>query len=126
QKNIKYTYGVKQADRDLIVPQLRSILDNKFPKIILKTDIKSFYETIDRGLLLKKLNENSVLSLTTRKVIARLLESYEEESGAALGVPRGVGVSAYLAELYMQDFDSAIKSLPNLIYYARYVDDIVI
>lgn len=126
QKNIKYTYGVKQADRDLIVPQLRSVLDNKFPKIILKTDIKSFYETIDRELLLKKLNESPILSLTTRKVIARLLESYEKESGAALGIPRGVGVSAYLSELYMKNFDAEMESLPNLIYYARYVDDIVI
>lgn len=126
QKNIKYTYGVKQADRDLIVPQLRSVLDNSFPKIILKTDIKSFYETIDRGVLLKKLNERPVLSLTTRKVIARLLESYKKESGATLGIPRGVGVSAYLSELYMKNFDSEIESLPNLIYYARYVDDIVV
>lgn len=126
QKNIKYTYGVKQADRDLIVPQLRSVLDNKFPKIILKTDIKSFYETIDRELLLKKLNKSPILSLTTRKVIARLLESYKEESGADLGIPRGVGVSAYLAELYMQNFDAEIESFPNLIFYARYVDDIVI
>ena len=126
QKNIKYTYGVKQADRDLIVPQLRSVLDNKFPKIILKTDIKSFYETIDRELLLKKLNESPILSLTTRKIIARLLESYEQESGAELGIPRGVGVSAYLSELYMKSFDAEIESLTNLIYYARYVDDIVI
>ncbi|UYO75024.1 RNA-directed DNA polymerase [Halomonas qinghailakensis] len=126
QKNIKYTYGVKQADRDLIVPQLRSVLDNKFPKVILKTDIKSFYETINRRLLLEKLNESPILSLTTRKLIARILKSYEEESGEALGIPRGVGVSAYLSELYMQDFDSEIESLPNMIYYARYVDDIII
>lgn len=126
QKNIKYTYGVKQADRDLIVPQLRSVLANKFPKIIIKTDIKSFYETIDRELLLKKLNKSPILSLTTRKIIARLLESYEEQSGASLGIPRGVGVSAYLAELYMKDFDAEVEKLPSLIYYARYVDDIVI
>ncbi|MFS6536536.1 antiviral reverse transcriptase Drt3a [Idiomarina loihiensis] len=126
QKNIKYTYGVKQADRDLIVPQLRSVLDNKFPKIIIKTDIKSFYETIDRELLQKKLNESPILSLTTRKVIARLLKSYDKASGVALGIPRGVGVSAYLSELYMKNFDSEMEKLPNLIYYARYVDDIVI
>ncbi|MEE1673709.1 RNA-directed DNA polymerase [Agarivorans aestuarii] len=126
QKNIKYTYGVKQADRDLIVPQLRAVLDNKFPKMIVKTDIKSFYENINREILLKKLNESPILSLTTRKVIARLLESYGVESGEDLGVPRGIGVSAYLSELYMKSFDSEMASLPNLVYYARYVDDIVV
>ncbi|MBC7009901.1 RNA-directed DNA polymerase [Pseudoalteromonas sp. BZK2] len=126
QRNIKYIYGVKQADRDLIIPQLKSVLDDQFPKIIIKTDIKSFYESIDREMLLKKLNESPLLSLTTRKLIARLLKSYEKASGSKSGIPRGVGVSAYLSELYMKRFDTVIESLPNLIYYSRYVDDIVI
>lgn len=126
QKNIKYTYRVKQADRDLIVPQLRSVLADNFPKIIIKTDIRSFYEKIDRALLLRKLNESPILSLTTRKIIAKLLGSYDKETGLTLGIPRGIGVSAYLSELYMKDFDSEVQKLPNLIYYARYVDDIVI
>ncbi len=126
QRNIKYTYGVKQADRDLIIPQLRSVLDDSFPKIIIKTDIKSFYESINRDVLLKKLNESPILSLTTRKLIARLFKSYESVSGATQGIPRGVGVSAYLSELYLKKFDLEMESLPNLIYYARYVDDIVL
>ena len=46
------------------------------------------------------------------------------ESGS--GVPRGFGVSAYLSELYMREIDNEIKALPDVIYYARYVDDIVI
>jgi hypothetical protein len=37
-----------------------------------------------------------------------------------------VGVSAYLAELYMKDIDKEIQALPNLVYYARYVDDIIV
>lgn len=126
QKNIKYTYSVKQADRDLIVPQLRSILQDDFPKFILKTDIESFYETIDRDLLITKLNENPILSLSTRKLIARLLREYEKISGCNKGIPRGIGISAYLSELYLKEFDQKVKNLDNLIYYARYVDDIVV
>ena len=34
-------------------------------------------------------------------------------------------MSAYLAELYMRNIDSEIMALPDLIYYARYVDDII-
>ena len=126
QKNIKYTYSVKQADRDLIVPQLRSILQDDFPKFVIKTDIESFYETIDRDLLIAKLNENPILSLSTRKLIARLLREYEKISGHKKGIPRGVGISAYLSELYLKEFDQKIENLDNLIYYARYVDDIVV
>jgi hypothetical protein len=126
QKNIKYTYSVKQADRDLIVPQLRSILQDDFPKFVIKTDIESFYETIDRDLLIAKLNENPILSLSTRKLIARLLREYEKVSGHDKGIPRGIGISAYLSELYLKEFDKKVENLDNLIYYARYVDDIVV
>jgi len=42
------------------------------------------------------------------------------------GLPRGIGVSAYLAELYMRDIDKEISSLKDVTYYARYVDDIII
>ena len=42
------------------------------------------------------------------------------------GIPRGIGISAYLSELYMRDIDIKIKSLEDVIYYARYVDDIIV
>jgi hypothetical protein len=38
----------------------------------------------------------------------------------------GIGVSAYLSEIYMLDIDEQIKDIPDVIYYARYVDDIVV
>jgi hypothetical protein len=126
QRNIKYTYKVKQNDRDLIIPQLRSCLSNKFPVHIIRTDIKSFYESIEPSILLKKLNENAMLSLSSRKIIAKLLRSYKTSSGSDKGIPRGVGISAYLSELYLKEFDSKLRNLNNLVYYARYVDDIVL
>jgi hypothetical protein len=126
QRNIKYTYKVKQNDRDLIIPQLSSCLNNKFPVHIIRTDIKSFYESIDPSILLKKLNENAILSLSSRKIIAKLLRSYKASSSSDTGIPRGVGISAYLSELYLKEFDSKLRNLDNLVYYARYVDDIVL
>lgn len=43
-----------------------------------------------------------------------------------MGIPRGIGFSAYLSELYLRDFDNKIKSIENVTYYSRYVDDIII
>jgi hypothetical protein len=126
QRNIKRTYSVKQADRDIIVPQLISILKDKVPKLVMKADIEAFYESIDRDLLVEKLNEKPVLSLSTRKLITKMLRNYESLSGEERGIPRGIGVSAYLSELYLKTFDEEVKRIDNLIYYARYVDDIVI
>ena len=42
------------------------------------------------------------------------------------GVPRGIGISSYLSELYMRDLDKKLSSRKEIIYYARYVDDIFI
>ncbi|WP_031221147.1 antiviral reverse transcriptase Drt3a, partial [Asticcacaulis benevestitus] len=43
-----------------------------------------------------------------------------------VGVPRGIGISAYLCEIYMRSFDEQIKAMPHVLFYARYVDDIII
>jgi len=126
QQNINSTYHVKQNDRDLIISQLKSILSDSLPKHIIRTDIKSFYESIPCDEILSKLRKDALLTNTTRRIISNLFTQYKKLSSSNIGLPRGVGISAYLAELYMRDFDAAIQRDENLIYYARYVDDIII
>ena len=84
-----------------------------------------FFESIHHEDLLRRINADSLLTLPTRKVLWQILKQYVNLSGSPKGVPRGVGISAYLAELYMRDFDIAIRDHAEVIYYARYVDDIV-
>ena len=126
QKNIQYSFKVKQADRNEIISQVVNMLDNGFPKYIIRTDIKSFYESIPHDELKKVISRNHILSQLSKKVINEILRQYQSITGHAKGIPRGIGISAYLAELYMRDFDNDIKNLKNLTYYARYVDDIII
>lgn len=125
QRNIHRIYGVKQANRHDLVCQLRDVLDNKFPFELVRTDISSFYESIDRKKLTDKLDQNQLLSARSKKYIKQILNSYGEISGATAGVPRGVGISAYLAELYLRPVDDAIRTTPGLVLYCRFVDDIV-
>lgn len=126
QENIKKTYKVKQSDRDAIISQLIAILGDPFPKHIIRTDISSFYESIDRNKLQNKIDSKPQLSLASRKIIKKILMDYKSLTGSTKGIPRGIGISAYLAELYMKETDEKIKSLPNTIYYTRYVDDIIV
>src|SRR5690554_5100620 len=126
QENIKKTYKVKQSDRDAIISQLIAILGDPFPKHIIRTDISSFYESIDRTKLQNKIDSKPQLSLASRKLIKKVLMDYKSLTGSTKGIPRGIGISAYLAELYMKETDEKIKSLPNVIYYTRYVDDIIV
>lgn len=131
QTNINKTFKVIQADRNLIIKQLFNVISDGFPKIIIKTDIKSFYESIPHHKLFEKIEDNTLLSPFSKKLIKKLFYEFESKKDTAViepkkGIPRGVGLSAYLSELYMRDIDSEIKSIKDIIYYARYVDDIII
>jgi len=125
QRNIHRIYGVKQANRHDLVCQLRDMLGGKFPLELVRTDISSFYESIDRQRLVEKLDRDQLLSPASKKYIKQVLNSYGDISSTTVGVPRGVGISAYLAELYLRPVDKAIRAIPGLILYCRFVDDIV-
>lgn len=129
-KQIQYSfrklYKVKQSNRYDIVRQLTNVLDNDFPKYIIRTDIYSFYESIPRAAVLAKINKDPLLTHLTKKIIRHILTEYGRMSGKDQGIPRGVGISAYLAELHMRSFDEAIRRHQEVVYYARYVDDIVV
>lgn len=130
QDNIIKTYNVKQSSRYAILSELLNLLEDNFPKYVIRTDIKGFYESIPQKKLLDKINNDYLLSIKTKKFISQIFTSYNNLTGqtnpeTAKGVPRGVGVSAYLSELFMRSIDNKIRELDDLVYYARYVDDII-
>ena len=125
QRNLFQLYGVKQADRHNLVCQVRDTLVGGFPYDLVRTDISTFYEAIDRKQLLELLDQDQLLSTASRKFLRQVLDSYGIITGSALGIPRGVGVSAYLAELYLRPVDKMIRKLPGLVMCGRYVDDII-
>ena len=135
QRNIYKTFNVKQSNRKSIISQLILSLDDNFPKVIIRTDFKSFYESIPHKQLIARIEENSLLSSLSKTIIKDILNQYwkilitdgvKSKDDERVGVPRGLGISAYLSELYLSDFDKIVSSLPNVTFYARYVDDIII
>jgi hypothetical protein len=125
QINIHRIYGVKQANRNDLVCQLRDTIITKFPFEIVRTDISSFYESINRKRLYDKIDQDHLLSPSSKKYVKQVLESYGSISGMTTGIPRGVGISAYLAELYLRPVDKAIRAIPGLVLYCRFVDDVI-
>lgn len=126
QSNIKKAYKISLLGRHQIISCVRNILEDEFPKIVVRTDIESFYESIPhQGLFLLIENDNK-LSLRTKKYIINVIEQFATLANCDKGIPRGIGFSAYLAEIYLISIDNEIKSLPDIIYYARYVDDIIV
>jgi hypothetical protein len=133
QYNIFRTFKVKQANRYQIIKQVKILLQDKFPKFIIRTDIRSFYENVPQYELLKLIENNSLLSPKSVSLIKNLLYNYNfltnqlgVKEKLRKGIPRGVGVSPFLAELYMRKIDEEIKNIESVTFYGRYVDDIII
>jgi len=128
QYNFKKLYKIKQSNRFEIVNQLNNLLSDNFPKYIIKTDIKSFYESIPNDIIISKLQQDNLLSPKSKDLVVKIIKKFKDIANIAdtKGIPRGIGISAYLAEYYMRKVDDKIKNLTDIIYYARYVDDIII
>lgn len=131
QYNINKTFKVKQANRHAILSDVKAFLHTMMPLHIIRTDISSFYESIPQTALLEKVEGNTLLSHRSKTFIRTILKLYDEckdemRVAKGVGVPRGVGISPLLSEIYVRDIDSSIKSFIGTQFYARYVDDIFV
>lgn len=127
--NMKRTFKIEMPGRHQIMTSIKPLLNMQMPIFIICTDINSFYESIPQDRLLNKVYDNSLLSFKSKSFVKQIFQAYESVKDinltpAGVGVPRGIGISAMLSEVYMQDIDQKIRSRVEVIYYARYVDDI--
>jgi hypothetical protein len=131
QYNIFKTFKVKQSNRFDIVKQLRILLEDGFPKYLVRIDLKGFYESIPQNILFERIEENQLLNFQSKKLLKQSIYNYGKMKDLILyneghGVPRGIGVSSYLSELFMREIDNRLKTIKDLVYYGRYVDDVVL
>lgn len=125
QRNVHRLYKVKQSNRHDLACQIRDTVGTGYPFELVRTDVSNFYESIDRDALYAKLDGDQLLSSSSKRFIRQIFVSYQTLSGSPKGIPRGVGISAYLAELFLRPLDCAVTAMPGIVLYCRYVDDIV-
>lgn len=123
-RNIKRIYKVSQANRNSIVSQILTLLKEDIPLWVIRLDIRHFYESIDRKLLIERLVSKARLNIQSIKLL-QLIDRYLTSCNAN-GLPRGLAISSALSEEYMRYFDLAVKRMVGVYYYARFVDDIII
>ncbi len=129
QYNMKRTFKVEMANRHTIMSSLKKLLNMKMPIYIIRTDVSGFFESIPQNRMLTKINENTLLSYKSKAFIKGIIQEYEVIKDTTLvdsgkGIPRGIGISSMLSEIYMKDIDNSIRNRKEVIYYVRYVDDI--
>ncbi|RYF44587.1 MAG: hypothetical protein EOO38_17600 [Cytophagaceae bacterium] len=103
--------GVKQADRTTTVKRMSKLLAEGAAHRVYKFDVQSFYESIDLSHTWDYIDN---LPETDRQT-SRLLRSFVDFCGDKdiLGVPRGLAISAVLAEMALRQFDAQLRSLSN-------------
>lgn len=122
--NIKRIYKDEQANRKFIIHQVKTLLSETAPFWIIKTDIKAFYESIDRDRIFRKLKNDAMLSYYSIFLLRKIFENQNIANHS--GLPRGLNISSSLSEIYMRNFDRTIQRHKDVYYYARFVDDIIV
>lgn len=124
--NIRRAFNVRPANRNLIVEQIVRTLQDGTPKLIARTDLRQFYESIPHRALIQFLTDSGRLSATTRRLVRQLLDEYSAATGKSNGLPRGLALSATLAEAFLTPLDRDLAKMEGVLLHARYVDDILL
>ena len=114
QRTLRGLFNVKQANKHQIMSNVKLLLDTTMPFYLIRTDITGFFESIPQQTLLDKINANNLVNNKTKGMIKGILAEYNKQKDLNkvkpdYGVPRGVGISSYLSEIYMHDIDQHIK-----------------
>ncbi|PKM19290.1 MAG: hypothetical protein CVV11_12985 [Gammaproteobacteria bacterium HGW-Gammaproteobacteria-15] len=118
--NIRSSLSRKQNNRAIICREIKGHLSEGTPYRIYKIDIKSFFESIQQSTVKEALDRKSEISIHTKNLVISYLANFKNF------VPRGIEFSSTLAELVLEDFDDKLLQDERIIYYSRYVDDIII
>jgi retron-type reverse transcriptase len=86
----------------------------------LKLDVKSFFASIDRGIL-----KSIVRRYIEDEGIIRLLDAIFDSSPVP-GLPIGNLMSQLFANVYLHELDHHCKNALGVKYYLRYMDDVII
>jgi len=123
---IKSAASIDAPNRNSIVRALKETLNKGYDHAIYKMDVQNFFESIPHSTLIDHLARPMALDSVSAQLARQLLSEYEAITGNEMGLPRGVGLSSQLAELYMRDFDLKVRMHPGVLFYARYVDDVIV
>lgn len=131
QRNLVHLFNVEMVNRHSVMTNLKLLLNTQTPLYIIRTDISGFFESIPQERLLRLIDRNSLLGTRSKGMVKQVFKEYEKikDKGrvpADQGIPRGIAISSPLSEIYMDRLDKIIRTKREVVFYARYVDDIFI
>lgn len=122
---LRKTLNIYPANRNNEVKQLITILRTEPYGYILRTDIASFFESVDLGKVIDKLENEGLRNPSCLKYLKALNHTLINEFKYS-GLPRGLPCSSTLGEFILRELDQSLTTMPTVIFYSRFVDDISI
>ncbi|MGV3002389.1 antiviral reverse transcriptase Drt3a [Vibrio sp. E150_018] len=122
---IRRIYKVRQSDRSRIVKQIITLLKDSGDYHVIRLDIKNCYESISFDKIITKFQDDLILAPDCIELLNKINQQLKLGSGFS-GLPRGLSISPTLAELYLEQLDRRVALNNDVIYSARYVDDIIL
>lgn len=122
--NITKCSQIKPPKRNFITSNIKNFLTESNPYKIYRYDIKNFFESFNKELIIKEVSSLDKLLPINIEILNKTLDHHSTLTGT--GIPRGLSISTTLSELLMRSFDSSIKNHSEVFFYSRYVDDILI
>jgi hypothetical protein len=111
------------SERSRLVKVLLLFLKQEIQFRLYRFDVHRFFDSLSVEESLAHVADSTV----SRKTVELLAAVLHEHVGAGRpGIPTGLTISAALAEVMMDPFDRYVKSLPEVFYFGRFVDDIVV
>ena len=120
---VSQRFRVSVPNRDQVVKSVIEMMADGSPFHVIRRDIRSFYENIPTVALREKLLFDTAIP---REVRRHLRYYFALAPDPERGLPRGIGLTTILAELAMDAFDQAVRSIPGVYRYFRYSDDILV
>ncbi|MGC0937805.1 antiviral reverse transcriptase Drt3a [Pantoea agglomerans] len=123
-ENIKSKIELVRNHRNDIIREIAVYLQEGVKCNVFCIDIESFYESIDKDIILRLIKNKTDISYHSQILIEELINNHHRNGG--LGLPRGIELSSLLAEIYLEEFDAELKNNSRVFLYKRFVDDIII
>ncbi len=115
--------GVKTA-----ITGIQNALANREFQYVIRADIRSYYASIDRKILLRQIQE-SFDDPRVFNYLNAIITAPIDDGGRLLtpdqGIPRRSSVSPFFGAIYLSPLDQAFEHQPG-VFYLRYMDDIIL